>query len=117
MKVQRTKQCEKCPWKKSTDPNDIPGGYSPEKHARLNVCQAPGTSGIGRPQNWMACHESSPRKPYACVGWLVNQLGPGNNFGLRLRAMLGELGDVDVLQVDGDQYDTVDEMVATAPNG
>ena len=35
-KLVRTKQCAKCPWKVSTDPHDIPGGYCEIKHANLS---------------------------------------------------------------------------------
>lgn len=113
--VRRTRQCSGCPWKKSTVPaRDIADGYDPKKHAALISCQATGTAGIGKPLRAMACHESKARAPYACVGWLVNQLGPGNNIALRLRQMKGEFGE---LEVEGEQYETLEEMVATAGNG
>ena len=105
-------QCKACPWKRSTDPaKDIPGGYEAEKHARLIQCQSPGLAGLGQPIRAMACHESKAGAEYACVGWLVNQLGPGNNLALRLRAITtGEYAD---LRVEGDQYDSLEEMVET----
>ena len=31
------RQCAKCPWKASTDPHDIPDGYSEEAHAKLTT--------------------------------------------------------------------------------
>lgn len=39
----------------------------------------------------LACHEFPPGKEKPCVGWLVHQLGPGNNLGLRLRVMAGSV--------------------------
>lgn len=30
-----TTQCKKCPWKKGTNPNEIPNGYSVGKHEHL----------------------------------------------------------------------------------
>jgi len=33
--LKRTKQCGKCPWKVSTNPHDIPNGYSLEKHKKF----------------------------------------------------------------------------------
>ena len=29
-KLKRTRQCEKCPWRKATNPHDIPNGYTEE---------------------------------------------------------------------------------------
>jgi Family of unknown function (DUF6283) len=80
-KLKRTMQCEKCPWRVEVDPHDIPNGYSEEKHRALE-------STIAKPGSFhdnghaMACHETHDAH---CIGWLVNQLGPGNNIGLRMR--------------------------------
>lgn len=82
MRLKRTAQCAKCPWRKDVNPNDIPHGYSVEKHRALACTIAtPGAINIGAPLRIMACHETHEAH---CVGWLVNQLGPGNNIGLRL---------------------------------
>jgi len=84
MKLKRTAQCKKCPWRKDVDPHDIPNGYCEKKHAALSKTIAkPGdVSGLtARELPVMACHEMHDAH---CVGWLVNQLGPGNNIGLRL---------------------------------
>jgi hypothetical protein len=85
--LKRTTQCAKCPWRKDVDPHDIPDEYSEEKHAALSCTIAePGSlHDTGRA---MACHESKPEEEMHCIGWLVNQLGPGNNIPLRMR-MLG----------------------------
>lgn len=89
-------QCKACPWRVDCEPaKDIPGGYCEKKHANLKSTIAePGRLQLDGVMRLMACHESpgegSKRKPFVCVGWLANQLGPGNNLALRLRAMAGE---------------------------
>lgn len=84
MKLDRTKQCKKCPWRKDVDPNDIPNGYCQLKHEGLaETIAAPGSLIFSG--KVMACHESPVGKEHYCIGWLYNQLGEGNNIGLRLR--------------------------------
>lgn len=86
-KLPRDKQCAKCPWKAAADPLKIPGGYSVEKHEALKETVAePGKLGA-QCLRAMACHESAPDEGMYCVGWLANQLGPGNNIPLRLKMM------------------------------
>lgn len=79
IKLKRVHQCEKCPWKVSTDPHTIPDGYSEKRHQNLagtiakcgDLCGiADGTLRI------FACHESPIGDEVHCVGWLMNQLGP-----------------------------------------
>lgn len=84
----KTKQCAKCPWRVDVDPNEIPDGYCPTKHRELeNTIAKPGSlAGVFGGLRMMACHESKPGKESPCVGWMANQLGPGNNIGLRLWA-------------------------------
>jgi hypothetical protein len=57
----------------------------------------------------MACHESLEGAEEPCVGWLVNQLGPGNNLLLRLQVMRGTI-DADV-ELDGPQFETFGDTV------
>lgn len=84
-------QCKKCPWKTTTNPRVIPNGYCSAKHAALSSTIAePGSLRRGG-LRVMACHETPPGKELACVGWLVNQLGPGNNIALRLVVMTGQI--------------------------
>ncbi len=102
----RTVQCRACPWKVSVVPSrDIPGGYTPALHAQLLGCQDRGTT--------MACHESPVDDPYACVGWLVHQIGPGNNLRLRIAAIEGRL-DASELRTFGPQHPSVRAMCASA---
>lgn len=100
-KLKRTKQCAKCPWRKTTDPHQIPNGYCEEKHRALaNTIAVPGSlQDSGRA---MACHESPIGEEAHCVGWLVNQLGPGNNIPLRLRMMSCE--NADEIELAGEQH-------------
>lgn len=92
------KQCKACPWKVSTDPErDIPGGYSADKHCALEgTIATPGdlrTLINGGPLRVMACHESTPGAERECVGWVMHQLGPGNNLALRVLATDGRYKD------------------------
>jgi hypothetical protein len=108
-KLKRLRQCEKCPWKKSTDPHDIPNGYSVEMHEGLRQTIAdPGS--LRAPAASMACHEHPPGDEVHCVGWLAHQLGPGNNIGLRLRMLSCE--NARHIQLDGPQHETFE---ATLP--
>lgn len=97
----RKKQCKACPWKVSTVPErDIPNGYSQELHERLRrtIAEPGDCRGSTR---IMACHEHPPGGEVPCVGWVINQLGPGNNIGLRILALDGRFRD---LEVDGPQH-------------
>lgn len=84
--LKRTKQCAKCPWKKSTNPHDIPNGYCERKHKDLDKTIAKDL-GFTNTLSVMACHESEIGKEDICIGYLVNQLGEGNNIGLRLKML------------------------------
>lgn len=78
------KQCSKCPWKVTTDPYDIPNGYSSKLHRGLKKTIAkPEARGMYGGLEIMACHETNKGEELPCVGWLVHQMGPGNNIGLR----------------------------------
>lgn len=108
-KLKRTAQCAKCPWRKDVDPRDIPSGYSEDKHRSLRCTIAkPGdfASAFGGGSPAMACHETHDAH---CVGWLANQLGPGNNIGMRLRMMTCE--NVGKIRLAGDQHETFEETL------
>lgn len=102
------RQCKACPWKTSTKPaRDIPGGYSQKKHRNLACTIA--EPGSMRGTHWMACHESEPGAERVCVGWAVNQLGPGNNIALRIAALKDErLHD---LETDGPQHERFEDTL------
>lgn len=105
----RTRQCKKCPWKKSVNPRDIPNGYCEIKHKNLDSTIAkPGDLNLGSIR-MMACHESSrPGGEYPCVGWVINQLGPGNNIALRLLARDGRFKD---LRTVGPQHERFEDTL------
>lgn len=57
----------------------------------------------------MACHETPVGKELPCIGWLDNQLGAGNNIGLRLAAIQG---DIDVnYEIDGEQHERFEDTL------
>jgi hypothetical protein len=96
-------QCAKCPWKVSVDPHDIPDGYCVDKHRALEGTIADRRAELDFLRETglriMTCHETDSTP---CVGWLHNQMGPGNNLGLRLAVMIGRI-DADVETV-GEQH-------------
>jgi hypothetical protein len=110
-KLKRVRQCDKCPWKVSTDPHDIPNGYAVEKHRGLacTIAKPGDTSGLfgGRPA--MACHEHPPGDEAHCVGWLAHQLGPGNNIGLRLQMLRCE--NIGQVTLDGEQHERFEDTL------
>lgn len=103
------KQCAKCPWKVDTDPNEIPNGYCPTKHGNLKGTIADGMPNFGGTLRVMACHETTPGKELPCVGWLSNQLGPGNNIGLRWAVSAGRISAD--FELDGEQHERFEDTL------
>jgi hypothetical protein len=106
------KQCTKCPWKVTTDPHTIPNDYDEGKHCALKSTIAEPGALRHRPGGLpiMACHETPVGKERPCVGWLVHQMGPGNNIALRMAVMTGHIdGNV---QTIGEQHESFE---ATLP--
>ena len=89
--LKRTKQCAKCPFKVTTNPSvDIPN-YNKNKHCNLENTISKDTYNLeGGSFASMACHESTEKEPYHCIGWLHHQLGAGNNVRLRFRMFFCE---------------------------
>lgn len=109
-KLKRTAQCAKCPWIKGVDPQTIPNGYSVEKHRALaNTIATPGAASLAQDLHAMACHELGDAH---CIGWLMNQVGPGNNISLRIRMM--SCSNAAAMRLRGAQHRTFEE---TLPNG
>lgn len=103
----RQKQCAKCPWKVGVDPRTIPNGYSEARHKALRRTIAEDES--LRPTPAMACHDTPIGAERACVGWLHNQLGVGNNIALRLAVIVGQVdGDYELA---GPQHATFDSTL------
>lgn len=95
-------QCKTCPWRVDCDPTtDIPNGYSVELHEALEGTIAkPGEINLDTIRA-MACHYSPVGEESYCAGWLYNQLGAGNNIGLRIAAARGR---VPLPVVEGEQH-------------
>lgn len=85
------RQCKKCPWKTGTDPHDIPNGYEEERHRALRSTVAEPADLRRGTLRVMACHETPVGNEIPCVGWLVHQLGPGNNLALRIAVAVGRI--------------------------
>ena len=102
----RRRQCSKCPWKRGSDPRQIPGDYCEDKHKALSSTIAqPGMLNFG-PVRMMACHETTAGRELPCIGWLANQLGPGNNIGLRLAVMTGRVdGDFELVGPQHERFE------------
>lgn len=100
-KLKRTRQCKKCPWRVETNPHTIPNGYSEEKHRNLKSTIADVENPFHR-TNAMSCHEHSPEDETHCIGWLMNQLGVGNNIALRM-SMVG-CENTKAITLDGEQH-------------
>jgi hypothetical protein len=108
-KLKRVRQCDKCPWKVSTDPHEIPDGYTEEAHRALACTIAePGALRFGD-MRAMSCHEHAPSEEAHCVGWLVHQLGPGNNIPLRIQMMSCE--NAKHIHLDGDQHECFEDTL------
>jgi len=103
------RQCKACPWKTSTDPYDIPGGYRERQHVALSSTIAEPAALPTGALRLMACHETKRGKELPCVGWLAQQLGPGNNIGLRLAVMGGRVSaDFELV---GPQHERLEETL------
>lgn len=105
------RQCKLCPWRLDVDPADIPHGFNYEVHRRLgeNIQRTSMDIGNGA-LHLMACHETKEASPSEkpCVGWLVNQLGRGNNLLLRIRAMRNDgFADVETVGPQRESYDEI----------
>lgn len=111
-KLIRTKQCAKCPWKVSTNPHDIPDGYCETKHENLKdtIANPSDLSSIfSKVQMSMACHHSNGKDEMYCVGWLVNQLGVGNNIELRMRMM--KCSNIKDIKTYGNQHERFEDTL------
>lgn len=108
-KLKRTRQCAKCPWRKDVDPHDIPNGYSENKHRALSdtIAREGDLSALTCSRlKIMACHETDDAH---CIGWLVNQLGPGNNIALRMQMMTCE--NFEKVRTVGEQHERFEDTL------
>lgn len=107
-RLKRVNQCKLCPWRVDVDPFDIPDGYDPDKHAALKRTIAEPGSLISN-VHVMACHEHTSDEGVYCVGWLMNQLGPGNNLPLRIQMMTCD--NIEAVTLHGDQHPTFEDTL------
>lgn len=107
-RLKRLRQCAKCPWKVTTDPHDIPNGYSEELHRGL-ACTIAEPGSLRPTKSAMSCHEHPASDEAHCVGWLMHQLGPGNNLGLRLQMLSCE--NIGLVHLDGEQHATFEDTL------
>ncbi|QUY46284.1 DUF6283 family protein [Acaryochloris marina] len=110
-KLQQTKQCKNCPWRVDSDPYAI-NGYSLQMHQDLTSTIAdPGVITFSKEIRAMACHNSTDEQQFHCIGWLVHQLGVGNNIGLRM--YLRNCENASEIEVFGEQHQRLED---TLPN-
>jgi hypothetical protein len=57
----------------------------------------------------MACHESESGDEAHCVGWLINQIGPGNNIALRMQMI--KCPEAKYLKVYGPQHERFEDTL------
>lgn len=108
-KLNRTVQCAKYPWKKSVNPRDIPDGYCELKHQNLENTIAKDPISSIKFTRAMACHHSEIGDEQFCVGWLHNQLGVGNNIGLRIEML--KYDNAREIKIVGEQHDTFEDTL------
>jgi hypothetical protein len=103
------------PYRKlSTDPREIPHGYSAERHRALAGTIADATGNLAaalgaEALRVMACHEHPEGREAHCVGWLANQLGPGNNIALRMSVR--DCDNIHRLRLDGPQHQRFEDTL------
>lgn len=107
-KLKRVNQCDKCPWRVDVDPHDIPNGYSADLHAGL-ACTIAEPGSLRSTGRVFACHEHDSAEGVHCVGWLMNQLGPGNNIALRIQMISCE--NAKSIRLHGDQHECFEDTL------
>jgi len=109
--LRRTRQCRKCPWRRDVDPREIPDGYCETRHAALEATIARDALPLAPSATFsaMACHESPLGEEAHCVGWLVNQLGPGNNIPLRISMLSCE--NAHRIETAGEQHQCFEDTL------
>jgi hypothetical protein len=106
------RQCRTCPWRVDCVPHrDIPG-YCRALHEQLADTIRSGLASMAEPLRVMLCHYSPFGGPdVPCAGWLAHQLGPGQNFGVRVAVAEGRLPRP---HVEGPQHETFAATLAAA---
>jgi hypothetical protein len=106
----KIKQCRTCPWKVSCSPEEDIPNYSLElaKALRSTISDGSITGLAEQERRIMACHYSEQGNDITCAGWLHNQLGHGNNLGVRMDVIRGRLP---APEVDGKQHDNYEDTL------
>jgi hypothetical protein len=104
-KLKRTKQCQTCPWRMDSTTADIPN-YEENLHIGLDPTISNGSLNLGSIKA-MACHYFKDGQEDYCIGWLWNQIGIGNNIGLRMKMRFCE--NFKEVEVIGEQVETFAE--------
>lgn len=107
-RLKRTTQCAKCPWRKDVNPHDIPNGYCEQKHRALEstIAKSPLDGVFAPTMRVMACHETHDAH---CIGWVVNQMGPGNNIALRIQ--MASCENVTDIKLIGEQHEKFEQTL------
>lgn len=57
----------------------------------------------------MSCHKSKEGADEMCIGWVHNQLGVGNNIGLRIKMLYCE--NAKDIKVVGEQHSKFEDTI------
>jgi len=107
-RLNQTTQCATCPWIVGVNPREIPNGYDEDKHrALISTIADPGTiCFLDSESRVMACHKTASSH---CIGWLNNQLGPGNSIALRLHMLSCE--NTSAIKLRGEQHERFEDTL------
>ena len=108
-KLVRTKQCKGCPWKKSIDINTIPNGLDKDMLFKMIEGAKNSENSLVPSLRIMSCHHSNDKDNMICIGWLHNQLGPGNNWMLRLK--MRDCENISEIKVYGKQHEKFEDLI------
>ena len=107
--VETVVQCRSCPWRVACVPDkDIPRYDRELAKGLTRTIQSGIASMFQKERHVMACHYSKPGEEFACAGWLHNQIGVGNNLGVRIAVMTGHHP---VPVIDGDQHESYEDTL------
>lgn len=105
------RQCVTCPWRVDSHTDNIPN-YERELHEKLDNTIASQDvfaqlSDRSCEKRVMACHYQQHGEQRYCIGWLMNQIGPGNNIGMRLRML--DCQNSDEIELRGEQHENFED--------
>lgn len=74
-----------------------------------NTIADPGAVNLGVPLHVFGCHEHPVGDEAHCIGWLMNQIGPGNNIALRMQML--DCENIDRVSLDGPQHERFEDTL------